>query len=504
MPFSYDDLGTFKVKNNIYNKSDLGMNRSKKNDYWRFLPKPIQESNELKNSDKNVLGTLIFFDNGYSVEKEGNEGYFFKSLDELVEESKVSRKHLIQSISYLELKGFISRKIGDFKGRKANQYKVNLDYKIISKETDRLKSKETDISKETDTLIQKLLISKDTDTHFDYQAVKPSKETDRLKSKETTETDIDIESEKDIEIEADKDKLILNLKYKINEMNQEFNNIIKAFDNKLNKLEERINNFAKHNKMLQDRINVLEANQVIKHDNQQNTNKSNLKPIAAISEEKPINTKVEDKQVEQSKENESKKPIWSKDRYEALAKTFFHTKEETHNYLNVYYSSSENQNIYFEVLEAIQCYGSDEVKQWLQDYEPRKGKDYSKISLSDIFKNGDIGESEQDTKKSILKPISATLVQKPSNSKVDNKQVEQSQNNEDKEDLETKDEDDDLIQILLKEQLTKRFGLNRYDEANTKEEIQKLNQAICKEIIMTRNVPQNEIQLANQLNILNQ
>ena len=80
------------------------MNRSKKNDYWRFLPKPIQESNELKNSDKNVLGTLIFFDNGYSVEKEENEGYFFKSLDELVEESKVSKPILIKSIAYLELK----------------------------------------------------------------------------------------------------------------------------------------------------------------------------------------------------------------------------------------------------------------------------------------------------------------------------------------------------------------------------------------------------------------
>jgi len=284
-------------------------------------------------------------------------------------------------------------------------------------------------------------------------------------------------------------------------MNQDFDNIIKDFDDKLNKLEERINNFAKHNKMLQDRINDLEANQVIKYDIQGNANKSILKPISATLDEKPSNAKVDNKQVKQSKEMTNKTPIWSKQRYEELANTFFHSKKEIHDYLNVYYSSSEYQNIYFEVLEAIEYYGSDEVKEWLQDYKPIKGKDYSKISLSDIFKNGDIGESIQDTNKSILKPIAATLEQKPSNAKVEDKQVEQSKDFEDNEDLDTKDEDDDLIQILLKEEITKRFGLNRYDEANDKEEIQKLNQSICKEIIMTRNVPQNEIQLANQLNI---
>ena len=126
-----------------------------------------------------------------------------------------------------------------------------------------------------------------------------------------------------------------------------------------------------------------------------------------------------------------------------------------------------------------------EMKEWLKGYTPIKGIDYSKMSWSDILKI----KPKQEADISILTPNTDTLSDNVDNSNVEEEIVEESKNN------------DDFVDDLIKENLIERFGISRYDDTSNKEEIQRLNQSICTEILKSYNLPNDERILANKLNL---
>lgn len=228
-----------------------------KNEYFRLLPEEIKKSKELKQSDKNVLAALIFCDNSYTIEKDKSDGYFYQSLEDLVELSKISKKHTVNSLSYLEIKGYISRIVGDFKKRKPTKYKINIEYKETVKDTD----------KETDKNIEIIPLKKDTDKEtdiaIDNQPLTESNKNSFLEQKETKE------KEEDKEIYINLNSNINNNNFE-NPLKEDFQNIndLKAIMGEIENLNQRIDKSAIFIKDIIEKLAILEKeNTDLKNEN---------------------------------------------------------------------------------------------------------------------------------------------------------------------------------------------------------------------------------------------
>ena len=96
----------------------------KQNDFYEILPNYIKETKDLTIGSKNVLAALLFLNNNeYSKEN----GFFYRSNEDLITDSKVSKPTLIKSLSQLEMMGFIERKVGNRKSG-ASLYRLNENF----------------------------------------------------------------------------------------------------------------------------------------------------------------------------------------------------------------------------------------------------------------------------------------------------------------------------------------------------------------------------------------
>lgn len=220
-----------------------------KNEYFRLLPEEIKKSKELKQSDKNVLAALIFCDNSYTIEKDKSDGYFYQSLEDLVELSKISKKHIVNSLSYLEIKGYISRIVGDFKKRKPTKYKVNIEYKETDKET--VKDTDKDTDKNIEIIPLKKETDKETDNAIENQPFTELNKSSFLEQKETKEK----EEEKDKEI--NNQYITNNFE---NPLKEDFQNIndLKAVMGEIENLNQRIDKSAIFIKDIIEKLAILE------------------------------------------------------------------------------------------------------------------------------------------------------------------------------------------------------------------------------------------------------
>ena len=88
-----------------------------------ILPIGIKETKELTTKQKTVLGQLVML-NG--LDKVKNEGYFFRSNQDLSKDCNIQEKTLIVAIRKLEMLGFLERKKGNRKDG-ASEYRLNMD-----------------------------------------------------------------------------------------------------------------------------------------------------------------------------------------------------------------------------------------------------------------------------------------------------------------------------------------------------------------------------------------
>lgn len=96
----------------------------KQNDFFEILPNYLKETKDLTFGSKNVLAALLFLNNNeYSKEN----GFFFRSNEDLIKDSQVSKPTLIKSLNQLEIMGFIERKVGNRKSG-ASLYKLNENF----------------------------------------------------------------------------------------------------------------------------------------------------------------------------------------------------------------------------------------------------------------------------------------------------------------------------------------------------------------------------------------
>ena len=96
----------------------------KQNDFYEILPNYIKETKDLTIGSKNVLAALLFLNNNeYSKEN----GFFYRSNEDLITDSQVSKPTLIKSLSQLEMMGFIERKVGNRKSG-ASLYRLNENF----------------------------------------------------------------------------------------------------------------------------------------------------------------------------------------------------------------------------------------------------------------------------------------------------------------------------------------------------------------------------------------
>lgn len=81
-------------------------------DFYRFLPKRIQESKKLELMEKNVIATLCFFRLNFSNYAETHNDWFYIDQKQIEEGSECSNATLNRVLKMLEIKTLIQRKSG--------------------------------------------------------------------------------------------------------------------------------------------------------------------------------------------------------------------------------------------------------------------------------------------------------------------------------------------------------------------------------------------------------
>lgn len=81
-------------------------------DFYRFLPKRVQESEKLELIEKNVIATLCFFRLSFSNYAETHNDWFFVDQKQIEEGSECSHATLNRVLTMLEIKTLIQRKSG--------------------------------------------------------------------------------------------------------------------------------------------------------------------------------------------------------------------------------------------------------------------------------------------------------------------------------------------------------------------------------------------------------
>ena len=97
--------------------------KSKPCEDWEFLPIRLQESTKLDISEKNVVATLCFYRLNYSNYATEHNGWFYTSLNEIAEGSKMSLAQTKRVLLKLSVKKVIERKSGT--NHRCTHYKLH-------------------------------------------------------------------------------------------------------------------------------------------------------------------------------------------------------------------------------------------------------------------------------------------------------------------------------------------------------------------------------------------
>ena len=203
-------------------------------DLLAILPQDLQNSKELTDSAKLVLADIIFL---YGMEDAKNNGYVFRSYDDLMKDTFINSKTSIsKAIALLVQKEYIKVNSGRLKERKANEFTlINgtlLGEKCTEKCTDtNEKCTLTDYwTKKIESLENEILLLKK-----EIEELKKCTDKCTVKNEKcTTESDTDIDTDKekdkdntciheheDLETKVTEDKKENIIKEKVNEMERE-------------------------------------------------------------------------------------------------------------------------------------------------------------------------------------------------------------------------------------------------------------------------------------------
>lgn len=176
-----------------------------KEDYTILCSKELKRKYK-KNKILNFIGYLIYRWNGYGNQRRGNDGWFYMSTKELVDELGFSKTTIKKFEDKLILDGMIEKRSGDFSARKANEYRVLFDTGITQKCTDDgytyyTKSVPSSSKKCTDTesvqFTSEKCTEKCTEGDIDNEVVTEKSVPSKLPKKCTTDTDTDTEIDKE-------------------------------------------------------------------------------------------------------------------------------------------------------------------------------------------------------------------------------------------------------------------------------------------------------------------
>ena len=264
----------------------------KQNGFYEILPNYIKETKDLTIGSKNVLAALLFLNNNdYSKDN----GFFYRSNEDLITDSQVSKPTLIKSLSQLEMMGFIERKVGNRKSG-ASLYRLNENF------TQSLKVNFTNNFTNNERVkiegfTQKV---KSDFTNKTLPIENPNKQrdleenfTNNFTNNFTTDTDIDKEIDKDI---------IYNLNNNIIELNKNLKEIINIIkNNNKNKLiNESVvkNNFTNEiEKVDGEALQAVEVEDTEEKINLNSIEKENLEYTKEINESVAAGT-LSDKETE--------------------------------------------------------------------------------------------------------------------------------------------------------------------------------------------------------------
>ena len=260
----------------------------KQNDFYEILPNYIKETKDLTIGSKNVLAALLFLNNNdYSKEN----GFFYRSNEDLITDSQVSKPTLIKSLSQLEMMGFIERKVGNRKSG-ASLYRLNENF------TQSLKVNFTNNFTNNERVkIEGFTQRVKSDfTNKTLPIENPNKQREieeNFTNNFTTDTDIDKEIDKDI---------IYNLNNNIIELNKNLKDIINIIkNNNKNKLiNESVvkNNFTNEfEKVDGEAVQAVEVEDTEEKMNLTSIEKENLEYTKEINESVAAGT-LSDKETE--------------------------------------------------------------------------------------------------------------------------------------------------------------------------------------------------------------
>lgn len=164
-----------------------------------MLPQDLQNSKELTDSAKLVLGNIIFL---YGMEYAQNNGYVFRTNIKMMEETGIKSEHtLIFAIKKLESLGFIETKRG--KRKEASTYKLikncSNNLEKCSNNCSETQQKCSNNCSEIETLQNQLLL-------LQKEIVLLQKEIENIKKCSNNFKNCSTESDTDIETDIDKEK----------------------------------------------------------------------------------------------------------------------------------------------------------------------------------------------------------------------------------------------------------------------------------------------------------
>ena len=114
-----------------------------------FVPSNVLENKRLTDASKLVYGVLAMYT---GTEKYKNDGYFFRTNEEIAKECEISNKSVQRAIALLTNMNLIKKTTG--KRHKANEYVINENVHLETKNVHLEEDKNTKMS----TLIEKMSI----------------------------------------------------------------------------------------------------------------------------------------------------------------------------------------------------------------------------------------------------------------------------------------------------------------------------------------------------------
>lgn len=109
------------------------MKKTKKFEYLEFIPEMAKEDEKLTESQRNLLGTLVYLQGKYS-QQQNSKGYFFCSAKDLVKESGISKPTVLKGVNLLQTLGYIERGFDSEKG--TSLYKLTLPINFTTKQVE--------------------------------------------------------------------------------------------------------------------------------------------------------------------------------------------------------------------------------------------------------------------------------------------------------------------------------------------------------------------------------